>query len=1261
MTIPRAPRLLLLVFSTLLLLIPISADARADRHVFRTSFTDGSRYLTVELLDDDLAHFELSAERPDPHQAIPTSPMVARTDYPGAARVDLLANNRIETSDMRLQVDAVTLCVTVTDLMREPDLILTTLCPTAEDEVAGLTLTQEGTTDLYGLGEQFLVRRTADGNWMGKQRTPGNAYGNDLVAFNGGNVGNAQFPILYALGEGTDNYSLFLDSVTAQTWSFTDDPFTVETGESDGAPLRWYVMTGADLPDLRGDYMELTGTPPVPPKQMFGLWVSEYGYESWDELNSVLESLRAANFPVDGFLLDLYWFGGIAGADSQMGSLAWDEANFPDPAGFIAALRNEQGVGVMTIEESYVSASADGYDEALANGVLVKSCAKAACPPVTFDEWWGAGGMVDFTDPGAAAWWHDQRRAHLIDDGVIGHWTDLGEPEYFDPTAWYHGLADAYADGHDEASVHNLYNLLWSRSIWDGYQRHGVERRPFSLSRSGTSGGQRYGVAMWSGDIGANMKSLTAQMNVQMQMSLSGMDYFGSDIGGFIRSAVDPFMDADTLYTVWLANSALLDVPLRPHVANTDNIYHSAPSQIGDVATNLANVRLRYQLSPYLYSLAHRAYESGEPVFAPLVYDFQSDPAVRALGAQKMIGRDLMMTALTGYDLETVPVYLPAGGWFNVYTGEYVQSTGQIVNVPGRVDGLLRAPLFARDGAIIPEMRVDDQTMNVLGKRLDGTSASSDLLLSFYRAEQDGDFTLIEDDGMTTAYRDGAVQRTAISQQQRDAGWVIEVGAAQGDYAGAPQERSIELHLTTPPTADMAISRITLNGVDLSRLDSADAFASAESGWVQTAPGALQVKAAPTDVSQTQTFVLSGDAEAAAVPTTSPTALGTQVDMTEMDRPLLLAHFMPWYQTPDVSGYWGWHWTMDHFDPNQVDADGRPQIASQYMPLTGPYDSQDEAVLDYQVSLMKLSGIDGVIVDWYGMEDFRDYAVLNAATQKLFEAVKRAGLRFVVCYEDQTVKYMVDEGHIASGDALAHGQAVMQYMQDNWFDDPAYLRYDGQPVLFVFGPQYFRNPSDWETMSANLPVAPALVTLDKHMDWAAASSYPWPPMQMAGGIELSRPVLDSYLTLFYRNAQRRDWIVGSAFPGFHDIYAQAGVRSSYGYIDAQDGDTLRYTLDLALQQNPAIVQLVTWNDYGEGTMIEPTEEYGYRYLEIVQAARRSLDSSFTPTPDELQLPMRLLTLRRANAGDDAVNARLDDAFDALIAGDFQTAAALLTQ
>ncbi len=379
------------------------------------------------------------------------------------------------------------------------------------------------------------------------------------------------------------------------------------------------------------------------------------------------------------------------------------------------------------------------------------------------------------------------------------------------------------------------------------------------------------------------------------------------------------------------------------------------------------------------------------------------------------------------------------------------------------------------------------------------------------------------------------------------------------------------------------------------------------------------------------------------------------------ERPLLLAHYMPWYQTPDVSGYWGWHWTMDHFDPTRMDENGRPQIASQFTPLTGPYDSQDDAILEYQVLMMKLSGIDGVIVDWYGTANYNDYPELNASTGKLFEYITRAGLKFALCYEDRSILTRVNDGQLNTETALEQGQADLNYARDQWFGSDAYVTYQDQPLVFVFGPLYFRQPNDWTRIFADIEPTPALITLNQNLSFAALSGYPWPPMGMSGGVELelAPAALDSYLEMFYRNAQRRDFIVGSAFPGFHDIYAEAGVRSSYGYLDAQEGETLRSTLDMALTQNSDIVQLVTWNDYGEGTTIEPTAEYGYQYLEIIQQARTDMDSDFEISADDLHLPMRLLLLRRAHFGDAEINAALDRAFEAIIADDLAEARVIL--
>src|SRR5262245_56587850 len=111
----------------------------------------------------------------------------------------------------------------------------------------------------------------------------------------------------------------------------------------------------------------------------------------------------------------------------------------------------------------------------------------------------------------------------------------------------------------------------------------------------------------------------------------------------------------------------------------------------------------------------------------------------------------------------------------------------------------------------------------------------------------------------------------------------------------------------------------------------------------------------------------------------------------------VLAYYMPWFVAKPFSSSWGWHWTMNHYDPEVVNAFGERQIASWYYPLIGPYDSADPAVLEYHVLLMKLAGIDGVIVDWYGRDNYYDYAINNERTRALFDYTRRARLKFSLC------------------------------------------------------------------------------------------------------------------------------------------------------------------------------------------------------------------------------------------------------------------------
>ncbi len=380
-----------------------------------------------------------------------------------------------------------------------------------------------------------------------------------------------------------------------------------------------------------------------------------------------------------------------------------------------------------------------------------------------------------------------------------------------------------------------------------------------------------------------------------------------------------------------------------------------------------------------------------------------------------------------------------------------------------------------------------------------------------------------------------------------------------------------------------------------------------------------------------------------------------------LKKPLLMAHYMPWFQTKEQSGYWGWHWTMNHYDPGKFDSSGKREIASHYYPLTGPYDSQDSHVLEYQVLLMKLSGIDGVLVDWYGDEDYNDYGVINKSTGALFSWIKKANLKFAIVYEDQTIQNMINGGRITSSSAISYGSRAVDYLSSTWFNTDAYLKIESRPVLLVFGPQYFKKSSDWETIFGSINPKPLFFTEDNYLSPVGAGAYPWPPMWKtnSSGV-LTQASLNDYLTQFYQRASSWNYKIGSAFPAFHDIYKEAGVSSGYGFLDSQNGATFSSTLEMAVNQNCDVIQLVTWNDYGEGTIIEPTVEFGYRYLEkILEVKKLFIDQSFSFTKSDLELPLRIFKLRKAFPTSSSINLSLDRAFNFLISRETQKAKGII--
>ncbi|MCL2192228.1 MAG: discoidin domain-containing protein [Treponema sp.] len=367
--------------------------------------------------------------------------------------------------------------------------------------------------------------------------------------------------------------------------------------------------------------------------------------------------------------------------------------------------------------------------------------------------------------------------------------------------------------------------------------------------------------------------------------------------------------------------------------------------------------------------------------------------------------------------------------------------------------------------------------------------------------------------------------------------------------------------------------------------------------------------------------------------------------LRQVQQPLVMAHYMPWFQR------YGFHWTQGgaRFDPTHVFPDGRANLATHYYPLTGNYCTADPLVLEYHLALMKMAGIDGVLFDWYGITDGIDYRHIHESTIAMIELIRHRGMQYAIVYEDQSIRHLMDFGVIPRNTGLTVARETFEWMEENWFNDGHYVQVDGRPLVLCFGPQHFFQASEWDYIWSNLQARPFFVDLDARTAFADAAM-PWSPMHLSGGGRLSISDLTTYLNNFYNGQQHRPFLVGTVFPGFHDIYAQAG-RVSYGYLTYADGLTLQFTWEAAMRARSNVIQIQTWNDHGEGTVIEPTIERGYRSLEFFQDRRREFEPNFPFTHMDLRAPIELYRIMIDPETTDERRAQVTAIYDLIFAGD----------
>jgi hypothetical protein len=373
--------------------------------------------------------------------------------------------------------------------------------------------------------------------------------------------------------------------------------------------------------------------------------------------------------------------------------------------------------------------------------------------------------------------------------------------------------------------------------------------------------------------------------------------------------------------------------------------------------------------------------------------------------------------------------------------------------------------------------------------------------------------------------------------------------------------------------------------------------------------------------------------------------------------PLVLVHYMPWYRGPSAKSQettlanYGGHWTgWGKLDPATAKDDGRANIYARQYPLTGPYDQLDTNLLEYQAALFRLAGIDGVIFDWYGSRDVNDFGEIHEHTKAMVTVLKKAGLKFCVCYEDNTLNMEYGgNAQVPAETAVESGKEIFAWMQQNWFRDSAYVRYQGRPLVLCFGPQYF-NQTQWAEIFTVTNAAPYFVDLDNRTGWADAS-YNWPPMSRSVNGELSIDSLQNYLNSFYTGKQKdKPYKIATAFPAFDDVYEDTG-GTSYGNLAYNNGATFKLTFDAAEAFGAQVIQIATWNDYGEGTIIEPTIERGYTELEYLQDRQKEWSGDFPYTKEELRAPLEFFKLLyTGTATADQKNA-IRAAYTALFSGD----------
>lgn len=634
----------------------------------------------------------------------------------------------------------------------------------SSDGLQELEIATMGSGSFYGAGERGHSFNIA---------------GDTLVMYNKQNYGYkkgeeriSQMNITMPMFVSSNGYALLFDDYAAAKMIMSNPiKYITESRE----PVSYYFINGAGtLANVVEKYTQLTGRQELPPFWALGYITSKYGYKTEAETCGVIDTLKLNGYPVDGVVLDLYWYG----KEQDMGRLEWEPGQWPTHKKMLAELK-EKGVNTVIISQPYVLTNGkaiDNYNELSPRGMF---CRDSLGNTHEVTIWVGSGGMFDVSNPDTRQWLRDRYKI-LTDEGVGGWWGDLGEPEVHPETIFHY-------NGKTAREYHNLYGNEWSRIIYDLYKEEYPDTRLMTLMRGGTAGLQRYSVFPWSTDVSRSWGGLQPQVTIMLSSGMSGLGYMSHDVGGFAITE-DKVTDPE-LYVRWLQLGTFSPV-LRTHAQQVAEPYRYHEQQ--EIILNL--IKERYRWLPYNYTLAYENATKGYPMVRPLNFYTTESSKYDDIDNQYLWGKDVMVAPVMEQGATSRSVVIPEGQWIDYNNPANIYNGNDTINYPAPLETL---PIFVRAGAFIP------MTDYKMGNTGDYNPAR--YTIAYYPTDgTESCYTMFEDDRKSTrSLADNAYSLVTFTGNDTDS--TITINAeCEGTYPGIPAKKDLTFtihNISKMPTA----------------------------------------------------------------------------------------------------------------------------------------------------------------------------------------------------------------------------------------------------------------------------------------------------------------------------------------------------------------------------------------------------------------------------------------------------------------------------